>query len=164
MQQLAVGAQSANAAIESLAELRQLSAKLDALRTAQAAAEQAAAQRTEQLLAASAAQTAALSAQATALNCLLATTREEAFVARLQQALVLLTQENWQSVCGNMNPFEVAAVVQARLRGETSIPYELPFGGDIEQVCTVLHGLTGRKPEAFRDYAYGHGRWLLSFP
>jgi hypothetical protein len=76
MQQLAVGAQSANAATESLAELRQLSAKLDALRTAQAAAEQAAAQRAEKLLAASAAQTEAMSAQAAALNCLLATTRE----------------------------------------------------------------------------------------
>jgi hypothetical protein len=78
-------------------------------------------------------------------------------MARLQQALVVLTQTHCRSVCGCPYPFRVAAVVQARLRGETSIGVNAEW--NVQELCTVLHGLPGRKPEADKDR-----RWLLRWP
>jgi hypothetical protein len=85
-------------------------------------------------------------------------------MVRLQQALVVVTQGDCRSVCGFPYPFKVAAVVQARLRGETSI--RVPYKADPAELCTVLHGLTGRKPEAFmEDLGPGlDGLWLLRWP
>jgi hypothetical protein len=138
IQQLAVGAQSADAATESLAELRQLSAKLDALRTAQAAAEQAAAQRAEQLLAASAAQTAVLAqllAAAEAGNAtqtqLLRETKEGYLIDRLlaAQYAVFQPQKSYvlegalESSYVSLAAAVAARVISDRLRGlDTFLP------------------------------------------